>query len=129
MSLESIHKALSEMEEREKAATPGPWFNGQAQDGEVLPDGSGYAGDYYETDEVMARPADIEDEPPFLGQIQGDADRAFVIHSRQDLPKVRRALLVAVERLHKVSQLSVLYGPGSQEALAEISSILSETPQ
>lgn len=95
---------LEAIEARCEAATPGPWYNGQAQDGERMPDGTGYAGDFYDTDEVMAKPSEIDRINPdldaggdgwFLGQIQHEGDRAFIIHARQDIP----ALIARVRAL------------------------------
>lgn len=46
--------------ERAKAATPGPWIREMVQDGEILPDGTGYAGDWYEGRTVIVPPGPDE---------------------------------------------------------------------
>ena len=104
MSLESIHKALSEMEEREKAATPEPmvrirYDHGGGRMYQEKPDGG--------RNLVL----DAYEEP----------DREFYFQARQDLPKVRRALLVA---LRDLANGGAVY----EGTLAEIYSILSEAP-
>lgn len=52
MSVDILRRAAALMRERADAATPGCWLQAFEQDGEVLADGSGYAGDYYPSSDV-----------------------------------------------------------------------------
>jgi hypothetical protein len=118
MSLESIHKALSEMEEREKAATLGPW--------EVL----GHDGERH----GVRGPRGYAEIDGWLEPLQssveihGAGDAAFLAHSRQDLPKLIKVCQEALPVLDYVSRhlQGTIAGAQAWVALEKISSILSE---
>lgn len=63
-------------------ATPGgEWIRAEAQDGEALPDGTGYAGDYYETTSVVA----VGDGGEPIADCHSGAIADFVKASKRDL--------------------------------------------
>lgn len=72
-------------------ATPGPWEQGQAQDGEVLADGTGYAGDYESTADVFVMDDDGYCRTEFNAGRRQDA--ALIVAAVNVLP----ALLAEVE--------------------------------
>lgn len=74
-------------------ATNGPWMQGQAQDGEMLPDGTGYAGDYEPTADVVA----YDDDGYCTVEFGADtpANAAFIVAAHRDVPR----LLAEVESL------------------------------
>jgi hypothetical protein len=79
---------LKAIDERASKATPGPWTRGMAQDGESYPDGSGCAGDFYETGDIETAgesPQDI----CFSAQA---ADATFIAHARTDIPALLATL-------------------------------------
>ena len=70
--------------------TPGPWTREQAQDGECLPDGTGYAGDYYDTNTVGYQ--EPEGEFYAVADCYNGAD-AQLIAAAPDLYEAARAVL------------------------------------
>lgn len=113
MSLESIHKALSEMEEREKAASPGPWEN--EKDYRVI-----------RWDEIGPHRGEaILETKHFPASTGRDCD--FIAHSRQDLPKLIESLRVAVEYIEAdMDSGDPVIRFTANASLLHISSILSE---
>lgn len=90
---------LRAIRERADAATPGPWEREWAQDGEYTGPGDnppGYAGDYYETNGVIASArSENEDFIDPICEVHGGKNAAFIAAARTDVP----ALLSHVEEL------------------------------
>lgn len=81
------------------AATPGPWGRDMAQDGEHRPDGTGYAGDWYETDTICEAPSeDNEGQCEHIADAYRSENAAFIARSRS----IVDALVAEVERLRGI---------------------------
>ncbi len=76
---------LDAIEARAKAATQGPWWRDQAQDGEMLPDGTGHAGEYYETNDVIGPPIGEERYTNDVATCFNGPTAEFIAHSWEDV--------------------------------------------
>lgn len=83
--------------------TPGPWIREEAQDGEMLPDGTGYAGDYYPTKTVLG---DVEHPaaPQVVADCSRGGDAEFIAHARQDVDALADAVFALVDEVRKLSE-------------------------
>jgi hypothetical protein len=82
---------------RAEKATPGPWFREEAQDGEMLPDGTGYAGDCYPTKTVMTVAGNDRHEAEIADAYRSLDDALFIAHAREDVPRLAGALLALIQ--------------------------------
>jgi hypothetical protein len=94
-----IEERLLQIEQRAAMATAGPWFREDAQDGEMLPDGTGYAGDYYPTKTVMTVTGNNRHEAEIADAYRSLDDALFIAHAREDVP----ALIREVRRLQRIN--------------------------
>lgn len=121
--LERIQNILSEIDAREKAATPGPWGTDKYSTYDEL-----------HVTGVKSVIHGCIGPPTFLF----DTDAEFIAHARTDIPRLKKTLNIAAEALHAVRHLNDLdpklpyngayqsvLGPGiSEKALHEIANIL-----
>lgn len=83
--------------------TPGPWIREEAQDGEMLPDGTGYAGDYYPTRTVLG---DVEHgaSPQVVADCHRGEDAEFIAHARQDVDALSDAVFALIAEVRRLSE-------------------------
>lgn len=97
MTVEEVDAA----EARAVAASPGPWFEKMAPDGEMMPDGSGGVDGYIETGAICSPPPDptAEDAAPEIvaDDVCHPGNRAFIRAARTDVPRL--CATVRAERL------------------------------
>lgn len=74
-------------------ATPGPWAHPLVQDGECLPDGTGYAGDWAADPRAVVRPAGPERDEADVAACPAPADAALIISFRAAAPALAREVL------------------------------------
>lgn len=140
--MSDLLKALDEIEVRAKAATPGPWFVGPYRYG-TNKDKVSNRGAVLCSEALPAIRADspakreylISRGPRLLGPGQWDYDADFIAHARTDVPRLIRALRVAVGALEVIgcttSNCGVEVGPGdirlcdTHEALSAITKELA----
>lgn len=106
---------LDAIEARAEAATPGPWFEEMAPDGEMMSDGSGGVDGHIETGAICSPPPDptAEDAEPetVADDVCHAGNRVFIAAAREDVP----ALLAYVRELEgglAALQATLGGGPG-----------------
>ena len=109
--------------------TPGPWMREMAEDGEVLPNGDMYRGDWYETKTVVQKPtAETDGASAFIAEAKTDVDACAIASAPSDIA----ALLAEIDRLHAVFDsitCMAAEGPdviGTRAALSNILRIAAE---
>ncbi len=95
MSDRDISEILGRVRRLGKGATPAPWGHPSIQDGEMLPDGTGYAGAWEEDARGVVRPAGPDSDEWDVADCIHPNDAALIVAYRADAP----ALADEVERL------------------------------
>ena len=88
-------------------ATPGPWIQEKVQDGELFPDGTGYAGDFEPVNSVVTwipngEDADIETVVDWTLTIN---DAQFIAEAREGWPEAIRRALKAEARVNALQEV------------------------
>ncbi len=106
MSDRDISEILGRVRRLDKGATPVPWGHPSIQDGEMLPDGTGYAGAREEYERGVVRLAGPDNEEEDVADCDHPGDAALIVAYRADA----LALADEVERL--LALRDVPYRPG-----------------
>ena len=86
-------------------ATPGKWQRDVAQDGEMLPDGTGYAGDYYDTNDVVRFVDEYKnplDYPQEIACAFTPGDAALIAGARSGMPELADAVLALCAEVRRL---------------------------
>ncbi|MGK3981221.1 hypothetical protein WMF38_57020 [Sorangium sp. So ce118] len=100
--LDEFDRRAREAAERASKATDGPWFREEAQDGEMLPDGTGYAGDYYPTKTVLTVAGNDRHEAEIADAYRSLDDALFIAAAREDVPALSAALQSATAEIRRL---------------------------
>lgn len=126
MSDRDISEILGRVRRLDKGATPAPWGHPSIQDGEMLPDGSGYLGEWEEDTRGIVRPAGPDNGEEDVADCCRPGDAALIVAYRADALTLadeverlqeelerKKALLRGIAFLREqVDALDVPYRPG-----------------